>query len=300
MIITCCPSKVHNGVWRHLKELEQFGTCHYDVDDNIPMDVKVVIFGGAWNADYARINADCKNKRIRTGLLFCSPFGQATLSNEIPCFNQAYELLRNRTIDYLFTGTKEMADLYKDERIIYLPQTLDYEAFLKKTDKINPEINKECVGLFCSKAVHKNIPNQLMSLKRTKYHLFTNALDAFNVQFALHNNIRYTNFDWLDEDNYYSLLKSIPVHLQCSFSEAFDYVAAETLLLERPILVGPSISWIKDSSLVVNNIDNPFEIKQAIERLMNTWESKKAAYKNMAIKELDKRAEIAKDVLKNI
>ena len=38
MIVTCCPSKIHNGVYRHLKELEQFGTFHYDVDDSIPND----------------------------------------------------------------------------------------------------------------------------------------------------------------------------------------------------------------------------------------------------------------------
>lgn len=298
VIITVCPSQVHNGVWRHLKELEQFGTVHYDVNDQIPMDVDVIIFGGAWNTKYAEINREAKSKKVRTGLLFCSPFGQASLSNEICHLALAYELMMDGIIDYLFTGTKEMAEVYKNHKVMFLPQTINWKKFLKDYDK-NTEIMKNTVGLFCSKAWHKNILNQLLSLKRTEYQLMTNALDNETTKQVILHNIRYTSFGWVTEEEYYNLLKKIPIHLQCSFSEAFDYVVADTLLLDRPILVGPTIDWIKDLNLIVKNIDSPFEIKNAIAKL-ELKEYEKGYYRAIVIEELDKRAKIAQEVLDRI
>lgn len=301
-IVTCCPSKIHNGVWRHLKELEHLGTMHFDIDDELPFDEsRIVIFGGAWNPKYAELNTECKKHNVSTGILFCSPYGQATLSSELKYLIQSYELFKNRTIDYIFTGTQEMANIFKHERIIYLPQTLDYNQFFKKIKAIKEyPIRENSIGLFCSKAPHKNITNQLMALKRSKYHLFTNALNDENTTLALMNDIRYTNLNWMSDEEYYSMMKSIPIHLQCSFSEAFDYVVAETLLMERPIIVGPTIDWVTDPAIKVKNIDNPYEIRNAIDRIMNDWESRAMSLKQMTIEELDKRDEIAKSVLERI
>ena len=300
MIVTCCPSKVHNGVWRHLKELEQFGTSHYDSDClmALPEDAKLIIFGGGWNARYVELNGIAKSKGIKTALLFCSPYGQATLSNEINHLNIVYELLMNKTLDYVFTGTKEMADIFKHSRIKFLPQTLDYEKFIEDHDG-DVEIIKNAVGLFCSKAPHKNILNQAICLRNTDYHLFTNALDNDVTRVCLTQGVRYTNLGWMTSDEYYGLLKRIPVHLQCSYSEAFDYVVAETLLLGKPILVGPTIDWIYNEHLKINNIDNPLEIKSAINNiLINPLTVEQL--RNIAITELDKRAVIAKEVLNNV
>jgi hypothetical protein len=186
MIITICPSKVHNGVWRHLTELQQFGTVHYDVSESIsPEGIKLAIFGGCWNNEYARINSEFKRFGIKTALLFCSPFGQASLSNEVQYLNIAWELLRCNKIDYLFTGTEEMAKALNDERVLFLPQTLDYKTFLEKfsNETIKPLPNT--IGMFSSKAWHKNVVNQLFAVKGTNYHLHTNALDEENKKLAL-------------------------------------------------------------------------------------------------------------------
>ena len=302
MIITCCPSKVHNGVWRHLKELEQFGTVHYEVDDRFDRfdldNVKMIIFGGSWNNQYAEINKVAKSKNVKTALLFCSPFGQAALSNEIPHLIKAYDLLLNGFVDYLFTGTQEMADILNHPRVKFLPQTLDYKTFMEKHEG-EVEKRDKAVGLFCSKAWHKNIVNQMIGLRKTDYHLFTNAFDKDTTTIALTHDVRYTSFEWLNDKEYYNLLKMIPVHLQCSYSEAFDYVVAETLLLGNPVIVGPTIDWVKLPELKVSNIDNPFEIKTAIDNLFASPVEGKDLIKMVKL-ELDRRAKIAKQVLDQI
>jgi hypothetical protein len=300
MIITVCPSKVHNGVWRHLTELKQFGTIHYSVSDVIdPSGVKLAIFGGCWNNDYARLNSQLKQAGAKTGLLFCSPFGQASLSNEVQYLNIAWELLRCGKIDYLFVGTEEMEKVFNDERVIYLPQTLDYKSFLEKYKRSDIIPLPNTVGLFCSKAYHKNIVNQLMAVKGMGYILHTNALDDENKKLALYHNIPYTNYDWMSEEDYYYLLQKTKIHMQCSCSEAFDYVVAETMLLGRPCLVSPSISWVWNPNMKVPNIDSPECIREYI-RNYETLIVKETDLQNDVITELEKRNSIIEKIFKRL
>lgn len=304
MIITSCPSQIHNGVWRHLKELEQFGTRHYDMKylfNNLGEvgEDDLVIFGGGWNTYYERMNIAFKRKGVRTALLFCSPFGQAVLSSEMKHLRTAKNLITKGYLDYLFIGSKEVSEYFGKDNIVWLPQTMNYKNFLRERKRDVELFSNNSVGLFCSCSPHKNIPNQITALRGTGAILHTNSFRESNLYswIAEQRHINFVNYDWMEEDKYYELLQSIPVHLQCSYSESFDYVVAETLLLERPVLVGPTISWINDPALKVSNVDNPNCIRSKLLDVRRSYEPGGRMLSKMAIKELRERNKITKVLL---
>ena len=268
MIVTTCPRKPHNGVWRHLKELEDttLMTVHIpsqDLKNGLPDGTEMVIFGGGWIGDYEKINKIAITNGIKTGLLFCSPFGQADLCNENHILMKVCDMVSLRHINYLFTGDIAVAEVFKRllgaDRVNWLPQTLNIHNF----KFINKPSNT--IGLFCNANVNKNILNQLVAVSLVKNHyLITNALTDNYRRLANELNINYDRYDWLSDIDYQKLISSVGVGLQVSWSEAFDYVAAEMSLQGIPVVTGNTIYWNLPELKVVDS-DNPLMIKNALD-----------------------------------
>jgi len=260
------------------------------------MDLSVfdwIIFGGGWTNDYEMINDVAKCKGVRTGLLHCSPFGQTDLCSEIQYLNHAISLLNNKKLDIVFTGTKEMADVM-GSKFVFLPQTMDYSSF------INAELDQHdsFINLFNVCGINKNALNQVLACKLAGKVVVTNSCgqDSDITHFMNRVGVKYFSHSWLNDEDYLRVLKSCRIGLQCSWSEAFDYVAAELSCLGIPVLTSSCVSW-NLPELIVNNVDSPFEILTKINSCLSVSSD---VIKSNIRKELDVRAEIARHVLSSL
>lgn len=304
-IIITCPDKIHNGAWRHGIELARnFPSAIEYIPTaqvmNMKIDAKLVIMIGGFCDDYRTINTNCQSKGIKTAMLFCSPFGQADINGEIEQLNSMIALLNTKQIDYLFTGTQVMADSFKNDKIKFLPQTLNYELYLKDTKTKNVTAQKNSVSLFCGKQPNKNILNQLIAAKLANKILITNALErrAYR-EFANNINLSYYQFTWTDDAEYKRLINSCEIGLQCSWDEAFDYVIADHYLLNRPIISG-KYSWAHPE-LIVDDLSDTQKITkkltQVTENLTQNYNLDLVTY---AKNELDKRKKTAEETINSL
>ena len=305
MIVTTCPRLPHNGVWRHLKELEEttLMTRHIpseDLKNGLPDGTSMIIFGGGWLGDYEKINKIAVTNGIKTGLLFCSPFGQADLCGEGKILMKTFDMVGLGHINYLFTGDLAFAEVLKkfmgNNRVHWLPQTLNTHSF-KLITKPNNKI-----GLFCSPNPNKNILNQLVAVSLVEdHHLVTNALTDKFRRLANEFNINYDRYDWLSDVDYQKIISSVGVGLQMSWSEAFDYVAAEMSLQGIPVVTGSTIYWNLPELKVVDS-DNPLMIKKALDFCLSKL-GDKAFHKKVRdniLKELDVRRKITIELLNKV
>jgi len=307
LIITTCPGEVHNGVWRHLKELEGSTgiTKHVDTEillKNIPNDTKLIISGGGWINKYQQLNTIAISNNIKSGLLYCSPFGQTDLCNEHGSLKQAINLLMFGQIDYLFTGEEYMAEFLrnklKTDKVLWLPQTIDYKEI--NLDESTKDGNK--LGLFCNSNPNKNILNQVVAASVVGKKLVTNALTTIMSSIANEFSVDYEMTGWLNDEEYLKKMVSVDVGLQVSWSESFDYVAAEMSLRGIPVVTGKTISW-NHPELIVDNNDDAEEISIKLKKAFNqlkTNDKYKEDVRANIIKELDCRSKIAKENLEKV
>lgn len=303
MIVLTCDDKIHNGVWRHLNELANL----VDFAKYIPTktllkssfnDIKLVIMGGCWNSDYEIINKFANTKGIKTAILFCSPLGQATINNELNHLNNLLSLLSSGKLSYLFLGHEYLADEIKDKNIIWLPQPFNIEKFNEKIKKIKREVVPNSVGLFNSSGKHKNLLNQALAVKQLGKKLLINGLNNDSVLIHLLNkfNINYELYDWLNESEYFKLISSCEIGLQCSFSESFDYVAAEMSLMGVPVVTSPAVYWNIDE-LMAPLPDNPSNIAFHIK---NAYKINKKRIISNITNEIKRRNDIARITMKEV
>ncbi|RLG70649.1 MAG: hypothetical protein DRO11_05865, partial [Methanobacteriota archaeon] len=287
-IVTMCPGKVHNGVWRHLKELECTGlTQHIDLEENagISDDVEWIIFGGCWTDKYDRLAREYKKEGKKIALLHCSPLGQTDICRELTHLNNAISLIDEGRIDRLFVGEEKTALGLKaiNKEIKFLPQCLDAEKFDLKLSAISQEMgnkisspkseNREfdnCrtlkdmqAGLFCSSAPNKNLLNQVVALRIADVFVHTNAFDREMCRFANRIGLRYWKYGYMPESEYYRRILACDFGMQVSFSEAFDYVVAEFLLAGKPVIVSETIDWLRHYPLCAK-CDNIQDIVEKI------------------------------------
>lgn len=297
-IIITCPDKIHNGAWRHGIELARnFSAIEYIPTAqvmNMKIDAKLVIMIGGFCDDYRVINTSCQGRGIKTAMLFCSPFGQADINQELEQLNNMLTLLETGQINYLFTGTQSMADTLKNDKIKFLPQTLNYELFLKDTKTNNvTAAQKNSVSLFCGTQPNKNILNQIVATKQAGKTLYTNALERRNYrQFANNIGLTYYQFTWTDDEEYKRLINSCEIGLQCSWDEAFDYVIAEHYLLNKPIISG-KYGWAHPD-LIVDDLSDTTKIAK---KLVQNYNLDLVKY---AKDELDKRKKTAEQTINSL
>jgi glycosyltransferase involved in cell wall biosynthesis len=297
MIITTSPKGRFNGNWRHLKELELSTglTKHIDTEELLAKsldDIDFIIMGGGFCDSYDQLNDFALKKGIKTSILHCSPFGQSAINNETRFLNFNKSLLESGSLSVVFTGDQAMADAM-GPKWHWLPQTMD----TAEISKIPLTQNKDFVGMFNSSGLNKNPLNQMVAVKLAKKFLVTNGFDSGSefIHFANKISLPYTNYGWLKLEEYHRVLAQCQIGLQCSWSESFDYVAAEMSAMGIPVITGPTIYW-NHPSLIVKNIDDPFEIAL---KLVDEPPSPKII-KETIKKELDYHKTEATKILKKI
>jgi hypothetical protein len=157
-------------------------------------------------------------------------------------------------------------------------------------------IVKGGIGLFCNNAPNKNILNQLMGARIRDGLVFTNALKDRNHEWMANLiGLKYAQLGWMDDEGYLKAMRQCDAGLQCSWSEAFDYVVAEFLLLDKPILCSNMLTWVPECCMCVN-VDSPTAISMGLDRIMDI-RLPAGVLREYCIKELNDRAAKAKKVL---
>ena len=307
-VITTCPP-IDNGVTTHLKTMDdtttltQYLPFHNWIDFCKEVeqmnDLKMIIFGGALGEEYQKAIYRLRRKlpKVKIGLLFCSPFGQADLCNEFPLLEEALKF----NLDYLFTGDYDLAQLLNGT---WLPQTMDLKPFDKYRLHSNNKNNE--VGLFVSTVPQKNVANQIIACKDVEgLNLLVNGV-ADKYKFLLGKNFMDVGFV-KSKQEFYEIISKCKIGLQVNFSESFNYMAAEFMAMGVPCLVSSCMphfyendSFLK-SFLLVENFDSPLEIREKIQSIMNmndkTYESLSRLCIKRVHKEMNTRVEIVNDTL---
>jgi glycosyltransferase involved in cell wall biosynthesis len=136
------------------------------------------------------------------------------------------------------------------------------------------------VSLFCSPNEYrrKNILNSLLAVARLSkpYLLYVNGLSEHPDYRRLLEQfrIRYREWSWMQTPQYRRVLNRVDIGLQVSFSEAFDFVAAEHLQRGIPVVASrmvpalDSMSPLVKRRCIVENPDDPLEIAAKLEYLL--------------------------------
>ncbi len=132
---------------------------------------------------------------------------------------------------------------------------------------------KPVVSLICRYETIKNIPNQLLALAYAggvKARLvMKNAKRTAIDELAQTLGLDYEWAEWSSWPRHiYGIRDEVDVGLQCSFSESFNYVALEHLLLGKPVIGSPAIRYLPDAWQV--NPDDPRAIAECLRRMIES------------------------------
>ena len=235
-----------------------------DLSEHNDKEYDVAIYGGCIPEDLEKSTVS-KNKFYT----FCSPFGQADLSSqefyssETALLVDLLNRLKMGRIKGVLTQSKSLASRFG---FIYIPP-------VKKLDDkhVNFTFDRKYYSFIGNNfRKHRNVVNQLaaISMLYPKEPIIVSNADAykyyaqiFNCQFAQQS---------IEDDNEYMLaISQHRLAFQCSFSEAFSYIAYEYAIQGVPCLCGPTIDWYPIKACKVYNPDSWSEIYSKAQFLLD-------------------------------
>lgn len=286
----------------------------------------VIIYAG-WNQTYDKARELIRKTRpeIKHVVNWHSPLAQIEMSNEVAHFVRCNNMLCKKQIDYIFVPYQPDADLF---RRTYHP---NYRWFPDTIGEINmekrllPDKNFK-IGFFATPSPRKNILAQLSAVRTLHLSMKDKNLPWKGITMYLGNGFdkqpHYMNFlksldipyvilpHFTNKNEYYSYLGAMDVNMQVTFSEAFNYVCAESLALGVPCLGSkmtpalrspiPKINQFIEKFLIVSEIDNvlsifsklqffttlPEELKQEMKTIWHAHTNVLRQMHNKAIEEL--------------
>ena len=278
-ILTVCPEN-YPGTTSVLK--------HYNVTnlvehtDTISPDTvrgrKLVILGG-WHPIYYESAKKILSENIPIGIFWTSSVGQTDFSNngvEVSYIHNIMDWIKAGLIDYVFVARKEVQSMFEQfidpAKVIYVPYAFDWDVVQESIVPDMP-VGEDWVDLFCPGDTRKNLLVQMHGAKLADAHLHCSGLRPRYRWFADLMKIRYTDMGWMQKDQYYRAVQTMKLGLQVTYAETFDYVVAEHFALKRPCLISTVMgSWVPEKlwdDLLVKNLDDPFEVANAITRILN-------------------------------
>jgi len=202
------------------------------------------------------------------GILYCSPAAQAEISGEeIRNLNIYLKLLETNKINYLFTGSKDLAATINRETVIYMPAPLTEKQYVPPKEKMNND-----VALLSNHSRHKNIINAMAAFSKSKADkLILNGGLKENIDF-LHNvcsKSRFENYGLLNDGKFTETLQKSKLLLHPSHSEGFCYTVFESFLNATPAIVTKAVDWFYNDLLTLQNPVDIEEIKEKIDTLVD-------------------------------
>jgi hypothetical protein len=262
------------GVSSVFENMQDVGLCEFirlgnSQETIIPNDADLYLLG-AWHDVYSsiitQIRSHCKGK---IGVLVTSSAGQMeSTANQIEIvqLNKLFEMLTRREIDYIFFGSYELFEYYKDiDGVKRFPYPFAYDKIIKNKSEIKL---KNDVGLFCPSHFRKNEYNQSYGFQMARKTI---------PELTLHTNTGLEktnkwmlNYSWMPRDEFLKFVSKMRCNLHISFTESFCYFFAESLALGSPCLISQTIAdnfklpEELANYLVVKNPDSICEISKKI------------------------------------
>lgn len=211
-----------------------------------------------------------KNYTDRLYYVFASPLGQALFSpnqSELFLLKKCLEFKQNGTLTDIICLSEDLAQIY-DLKCIH-GFLCDKDIAVLRTlfeDKIENKISGAGISyLGRNNRPHKNTLNNLMACdllsKKYREEILVNDNYGFYLDFFDFN---IKNIGRLGRLDLWAEMSKHRMFIQCSYSESFNYMAFEYILLGVPILVSPCFKWAA-SKFICNNIDSPIAMKNRIE-----------------------------------
>lgn len=232
--------------------------------DNVECDIG--IFGGFLPDDIEKAKARKKY------YVFCSPFGQAELSShdfyssEITLLYYILTMRGQGAITDFLTPSISLASRFNG---IYIPP-------VKILDPSDIYYDNERAGygfLGNNFRKHRNVVNQLAAISLLpkqnivvrQPEVYKNYEMLFNCKFV--DKIHVENIK--EDPGYYKEISKHILGFQCSWSEAFNYIALEYAYQGVPCIVSSCINWYPVPDCVVDNVDHWRNIYNAASRVLN-------------------------------
>jgi len=274
-IITTCPLEwADTGVYWYLKNLEFVSnTKHIPWNQFQIQDADLVISCGIGEVDLLKL----KRQKVKVGVLFCSPLAQAHIvpsspNGDLDSLLRYVNMLKSGDIDYVFLASKQLAELFKNDKIIYLPPPLHWEGF-----PITKIEDRKGIGYFGTMDRHKNLATMFGAVKHSGIEdpfIITGSekismCSFFSHLFDMKNIFVYPRFS---RPALFEIMSKVKLGIQIGFSESFSYTVWESAMLGVPSIVSPSIWWYCDdpflkSYCMVQNLDDPILIGEKIKNL---------------------------------
>lgn len=243
------------------------------------------LFSGGWDSNLKTIlqNASSKTKVF---LQWCSPMSQTELGAEIPRFLDVFRLMQSGHISNIGIPVKSDYDILSkvNERFIYSPVFMDCRSLDSAVaDRSLYDAEKVNCDIFCAACPRKNIFSQILSLHEhrhdIKLHLNFGNNPIASEYLQVCKNMLSINpqlYDWLSRDKYLSIIRSMDFSMQVSFSESFNYTAAEHMYFKIPVIISKNSPLARSippasglNSLIVDDFTDVSKISQIVKRLVN-------------------------------
>lgn len=316
-IYTTCPKCWEDtGAYKYLKNLEFVcGTKHIPWEEFRAADADLIIVCGIGEIDLLKLGARFLSpKKVKIGVLFCSPLAQAHVvptspNGDLDSLLRYVYMLKSGDIDYIFLASEQLSTVFNNEKIIYLP------APLPQWGK-NFEISKDRkgIGFFGTMDRHKNLATMFGAIKYSKIedpliitgHEKISMCEFFSNLFDMENIIVHPR---LPKQQLLEVMSKVKLGIQIGFSESFNYTAWELAMLNVPSVVSPSIYWYASNKelnafCVPSNLDNVVLIGEMIKDIYNNdsayYEHLCSLVKGVAEKVMKENNQIIPEILERL
>lgn len=251
---------------------------HYVVDEVLPKEIgdsyDVVIVSGH-SGKYDQIlesQADSKYVVWQSSIL------QTQLESEFKQIKKIKELELSKTIDGVLCGDNNCVKLFQNG--IWVPNFSHFKPkFSNNNFRIEGKTNISALGPSKSR---KNLFTVLAALE----HLSDDFVVHINVSEKVYkeqiegifDTSQIINHGWLEDEDYYALIKQCDFGVQLSVAESYDYVAAEHMLLGTPIICSHSVPAISIQDLQVSNHENSGELLAKFDLVRRSTRQEKQAW----------------------
>jgi len=248
-----------------------------NIDETNEHECECAIFAGFLPSSLSR-NKNASKKYY----VYCSPLGQADLSSfefysmEFQILMDAEYFLKDNKIDGIITGSESLK--FSNDFMCMPHVRLGIEEHIS--------FNKKRSGygfLGNNSRKHRNVSNQISAI--SKLTPKESIVVAHSEEYKNYEKLYSCTFTSKNMDTDSAYFKEIATHIlgfQCSWSEAFNYIAWEYAFMGVPCVVSPCIDWYPNAELIVLNPDSPKEIYETAQSLLNNNEYYSESSYNLA------------------
>lgn len=265
-ILTSCP-EAYVGVSRVFQDGQHLGLWKFVPTDqlSLPLECDLLILGGASPPYHLLLDKVPQAK----WLLWTSP----PLQTELAGVEMEHLLyyIREPRVSRIWFGDRVSASLFRKKGF--------YAPYPVAVDRVKPTGPHERDGIGFFVPFHnknKNIYNQLAAMKlfqetHSDIVLKTGGMSPEQKRFADAVGLNYKDLGWRSGQDYYDDLHSCRMSLHVTLSESFGYSVIDSMLLDTPGLVSPTVSWVpRGLGLVCQDPSDPTAIANAVSELYFT------------------------------